>query len=406
MDSALSTAARALRVGDALTALKLVALRDDPSALALRGIAMAQLGELVRARRLLKRAAASFGASEPLARARAVVADAEVALALRDLSGSASEIEQAIALLARGGDVVNATFARLIQVRRLALLGQSVAAERMLQEPSLVQAPPRLLALAGLIEADLAMKRVDSRTAARALGLARAAARDAGISALMSEVERAERQLAAPVARLLSGGQSRSLRLAELPAVFESGQLVIDACRREARLGTRLVSLLRRPVLLELLLVLAEVAPLGAARDQLIVRVFGARKINESHRVRLRVEVGRLRKFLTDLARLDATPAGFVLTPLGGRGVVTLLPPADGEASALLALLRGDEAWATSALAAALGKSQRAVQRALAELMADGKVRASGHGPARRWSAAPTTAIATTLLLVAPGSLG
>ena len=88
MDSLIAAAARALVAGDALGALKRVALRDDPPALALRGIAMAQLGEFPRARDLLRRAARGFGAHEELARARCVVAEAEVALAMRDLGGS------------------------------------------------------------------------------------------------------------------------------------------------------------------------------------------------------------------------------------------------------------------------------------------------------------------------------
>src|SRR3979490_1398531 len=88
MDSLIAAAARALAAGDAIGALKRVALRDDPPALALRGIAMAQLGEHPRARELLRRAARGFGAHEELARARCVVAEAEVALAMGDFGGS------------------------------------------------------------------------------------------------------------------------------------------------------------------------------------------------------------------------------------------------------------------------------------------------------------------------------
>ncbi|HYP89103.1 MAG TPA: helix-turn-helix domain-containing protein, partial [Polyangiaceae bacterium] len=228
----------------------------------------------------------------------------------------------------------------------------------------------------------------------------------ARIPALLGEVERAEQRLAAPVARLRRGAESRPFRLVELNELLGSGQLVVDACRRSVRLAELRVSLVTRPLLLELLVALAEVAPRSAPRDWLISRVFLAKRVNESHRVRLRVEIGRLRKLISKLARLEATTDGFVLVPHGGAGVACLLPPADGEGSALLSLLSGGEAWSTSALATAIGKSQRAVQRALGELTADGKVRALGHGPARRWIAAPTTGIATTLLLVAPGTLG
>jgi hypothetical protein len=55
MDSLITAAARALARGDPLGALNRVALRDDAPALALRGIAMAQLGDLVRAKALLRK---------------------------------------------------------------------------------------------------------------------------------------------------------------------------------------------------------------------------------------------------------------------------------------------------------------------------------------------------------------
>jgi hypothetical protein len=406
MDSAISTAARALSVGDPLQALKFVALRADAPALALRGIAMAQLGELAHARTLLRRAATSFGMSEPAARARCVVAQAEIALALRDLPGAARGLEEAATLLEHRGDADNALFARLVQARRLALLGEVQAAEAALQKLSLARAPARLTAIAALVAADLAMKRVDSEAAARSLERARSAAHEARIVALAAEVERLEHQLAAPVARLLLGGQTRTLALHELPAVFRAGDLLVDACRREVRLGKRVVKLVRRPILLELLVALGEAAPREAPRDALIARVFGARRVSDSHRVRLRVEIGRLRKLLVGLARLEATSSGFLLAPEGARRVALLLPPTEGEASALFALLRGGEAWATSALAAAVGKSQRAVQRALAGLEEQGRVRATGEGRARRWVASPVAGFAMTLLLVAPGTLG
>lgn len=406
MDSAVSTAARALSAGDPLSALKWVALRSDAPALALRGIAMAQLGELRDARALLRRAAGAFGSSEPAAKARCVIAQAEVALALRDLSGAATGLDEAANFLAKRGDVDNSLFARLVEVRRLALLGDVEAAERALEKLPLARAPAKLVALASLAGADLAMRQLDAETAERRLAQGRRAALEARIPALVGEVKHLEEQLAAPVARLVRGGETRTLRLSELPAVFHSGELLVDACRREMRLGKTVVTLVRRPVLLELLVALAEAAPSEAPRDALIARVFGARRINDSHRVRLRVEIGRLRKLLVGLARLDATPSGFVLLPHTGRGVAILLPPSDGEASALSSLLRGGDAWATSALAAAVGRSQRAVQRALADLEREGKVRATGKGRARRWVAAPATGFATTLLLVAPGTLG
>jgi len=406
MDSAVSTAARALTVGDPLAALKCVALRTDPPALALRGIAMAQLGALEQARALLRRAASAFGDAEPVARARCVVAQAEVALAFRDLGGTARGLEEAVTLLAQHGDRANAALGRLVQARRLALLGQVEAAESALEQLSLAQAPQRFVALASLIAADVAMKRVRPKRARQALERAVAAARAAGVPALVAEVESARQRLDAPVARLLSKGHESEVGLAALERVLASDELIVDACRRELRLDKSVVSLVTRPILLELAVALAERAPVEVPRDALILRVFGAKRVNDSHRVRLRVEIGRLRKLLRDLASLSATASGFVLTPKRGRGLSLLVPPAEGEVSELWALLRGGEAWATSALAAALGKSQRAVQRALSELEADGKVRAAGDGRARRWVLAPGAGFATTMLLVAPGTLG
>jgi hypothetical protein len=343
MDSAIATAARALAVGDPLTALKHVALRSDPPALALRGISMAQLGELSHARTLLKRAGRGFGDQDPVAQARCVVAQAEVALALRDLSGAARGLDDAVSLLAKRGDVANAVFARLVQVRRWLLLGEVGAAERALGRLSLSGAPARLAAVAGLCVVDLALKRGDASQAEQALEAARGFVMAARIPSLLTELESARKRLHAPVARLCDETGERPVRLDELPALFGAGRLVVDACRREARLGKNAVKLVSRPLLFELLVAVAEHGAEGAPRDVLIAGVFGARRVNESHRVRLRVEIGRLRRLLGRLAELVATPAGFALVPRGGAACCVLRPPADGEASALLALLRSGE---------------------------------------------------------------
>jgi len=101
MDGLITAAARALAAGDPLSALNQVALRDDAPALALRGIAMAQLGDLVRANALLRSATRAFGPSETVARARGVVAEAEIALASRDLGWPAKALGAARAALAR-----------------------------------------------------------------------------------------------------------------------------------------------------------------------------------------------------------------------------------------------------------------------------------------------------------------
>ena len=405
MDSLAASAARALGAGDPLGALKCVALRDDPPALALRGIAMAQLGDYDRARTLLRRATRGFGTRERLAQARCQVAEAEVALAARDLSGPVRALDAAAQALDALGDRANALYARLVGARRQLLVGELEAAEQTLAavDVDAAGAPPPLAARAELIRAELALSRVRAAAAAAALGRAHAAALVAGIPALVAEIGRARRALSAPSARLIRGGVVRPVRLDEVEALFASGDLVVDACRRAVRGSARSVPLAGRPVLFALVGALAEAWPADVPRDRLIERAFEARAANESHRARLRVELGRLRAVLRPLARIEATRRGFALVPVGGRAVVVLAPPIDGPAGAILALLEGGESWSTSALACALGSSQRTVQRALRQLEEAAAVRAVGRGRARRWLAPALGGFATTLLL--PGAL-
>ncbi len=409
MDSVLSTAARALSMGNPLLALKGIALRNDAPALALRGVAMAQLGDLVRAQKLLQRATRAFEPSEVVARARCVTARAEVALALRELSGSDRELVQAAQVLERRGDLGNAFLAELVLARRRVLLGRVAEAAESLARLNVAGAPPRLSAIAELVSAEIAVRQLQPTVAAAALERARRAAVLAKIPALAWEVERARSQLAAPAARLLSAGESRLLDLAEVARTLLTRDLIVDACRRELRSGSQLISLRKRPVLFALLTELAKAAPLPVTREQLIASAFGALRVNDSHRARLRVEVGRLRKLLGSLAELRATPEGFALLPAQGphqrQRVLCLLPPAEGEASALLSLLAAGDAWSTSALALALGKSQRSVQRSLSALEETGTVRGLGRARAQRWVIAPNAGFATTLLLVTPHPL-
>jgi DNA-binding transcriptional ArsR family regulator len=405
MDSLVASAARALAAGDPLGALKRVALRDDPPALALRGIAMAQLGDYDRARKLLRRAARGFGPRERLAQARCQVAEAEVALAARDLGGRVRALDAAAQSLDALGDRANALYARLVGARRQLLVGELEAAEQTLAavDVDAAGAPPPLAARAELIRAELALRRVRAADAAAALGRAHAAALAAGIPALIAEIGRAQRALSAPSARLIRGGVVSPVRLDEVEALFASGDLVVDACRRAVRGPARSVPLAGRPVLFALVGALAEAWPADVPRDRLIERAFEARAANESHRARLRVELGRLRAAVRPLARIEATRRGFALVPVGGRGVVVLAPPIDGPAGAILALLEGGESWSTSALAGALGSSQRTVQRALRQLEEAAAVRAVGRGRSRRWLAPALGGFATTLLL--PGAL-
>jgi len=405
MDSLVASAARALAAGDSLGALKRVALRDDPPALALRGIAMAQLGDYDRARKLLRRAARGFGTRERLAQARCQVAEAEVALAARDLNGPVRALDAAAQALDALGDRANALYARLVGARRQLLVGELEAAEQTLAAIDLdaAGAPPPLAARAELTRAELALRRVRVADAAAALGRAHAAALAAGIPALVAEIGRARRALSAPSARLIRGGVVRPVRLDEVEALFRSGDLVVDACRRAVRAPARSVPLAGRPVLFALVGALAEAWPADVPRDRLVERAFEARAADESYRARLRVELGRLRATLRPLARIEATRRGFALVPAGGRAVVVLAPPIDGPAGAILALLEGGESWSTSALARALGSSQRTVQRALRQLEEAAAVRAVGSGRSRRWLAPALGGFATTLLL--PGAL-
>lgn len=407
MDSAITAAGRALRAGDPLGALKRVALRDDPAALALRGIAMAQLGELGRARELLRRAARGFGPRETVARARCLTAEAEVALAARDLAGPSRTLIEAQRTFAAHGDRENAAHARLLLIRRLLLLGRVDEAAGASAALELDAGPERLAAAAGLIAFEIALRRGRAEPARQALARAREAAARSGIGALHAEVERAGQALVLPAARLVSPDGSRSLTLAEVEAVLASRDLVVDACRRAARREGRVVRLSRRPVLFALLRGLAEAWPGEAPRADLILRAFGARRTNASHRARLRVEMGRLRHELRPLAEIRATAGGFVVVPPGaGTALRLLAPPIESPDAAVLALLSDGEAWSTSSLALALGSSQRTVQRALVALEAAGQVRALGQGRSRRWLAAPVAAFATPMLLPVSDGFG
>src|SRR6266705_413850 len=312
MDSLIAAAARALVVGDALGALKRVGLRDDPPALALRGIAMAQLGEHPRARELLRRAARGFGAHEELARARCVVAEAEVALAMRDLRGSPRTLAAASATLEARADRANALQARLIAVRRLLLLGRLDEAASALARLDARGLPPSLAAVAELAAAEVALRSLRTALAQAALARAHEAAERARVPALVAEVAEARAALDRPAARRVHAGHEQPLRLDEVEALLASGALVVDACRRGLRAGATWRPLARRPVLL-----------------------------------------------------------------------------ADGAA------------WSTSALALALGASQRTVQRALVELEAAGRVRSMGRARAQRWLSPPLAGFTTILLLPA-----
>lgn len=363
---------------------------------------MAQLGDLVRAKALVRRAARAFGPREAVARARCVVAEAEIALASRDLGWPAKALDAARATLEAHGDRVNAAYARYLEVRRLLLIGRLDEAERMLAELDPAAFPPALRTAHELVVAGIAIRRLRTKAARAALGRAERAARHAGIPALTAEVDSASLLLKTPAARLIASGDERVLLLEEVESLQASKALIVDSCRNVVRDPHTVISLATRPVLFALARALGEAWPGDVPRDVLLARAFGAKHVDESHRARLRVEIGRLRAMLRTVAGVSATRRGFVLTPRRTRQVVVLARPVEEQHAEVLAFLADSESWSSSALALALGASQRTVQRALDSLAAAGKAQSFGRGRARRWVTPPVPGFTTTLLLPAP----
>ncbi len=403
MDSEITAAGRSLAAGDPLGALKLVALRSDPPALALRGIAMAQLGDFAKAKALLRSAARGFGAKASLARARCVVAQAEVALASRDLAFPGKTLDAARVLLEAQGDTANAAHARYLEVRRLLLVGRLDDAKRALSKIP-AELPPSLRTAHELVIAGIAIRRIRTKDAHAALMRAERAAREAGIPALWAEVDSALRVLNTMVARRIAKGEDTPLRLEGVEALLASKALVVDACRLSVRRGSTVTDLSKRPVLFTLARALAEAWPGDVSRDALVARAFRLKLADESHRARLRVEIGRLRRVLKPFGDIAATKQGFALKTRA-REVVVLALPVEEEYAQVLALLSDGESWSSSALGLALGTSQRTVQRALDDLALAGKVQSFGRGRARRWLTPPLPGFTTTLLLPAALSL-
>jgi hypothetical protein len=404
MDSMITAAALSLAHGDPLGALDRVALRDDAPALALRGIAMAQLGDLARARQLVRRAARAFGAREAVARARCLLAEAEIALAVRDLDACAAPLADARRTLEEHGDHANAAHARYLEIRRLLLMGRLIDAEQRLAALDPAGMPRALRAAHELTAAGIAMRRMRAQAARAALVRADAHARAAGIAALAAEIGWAQRLLDAPAARLITQDGPRDVLLDEVERLMASTALVVDGCLHAVRHLDVEIPLARRPVLFALVRALAEAWPQDAPRETLILAAFRIRHPDETDRARLRVEMGRLRTVLRGVAGVRATPRGFQLVPRDGDNVAVLARPVDDDHAPVLALLADGEAWSSSALALALSTSQRTVQRSLEALAAAGRIQAFGQGRARRWAMLPLPGFATNLLLAtAPG---
>ncbi len=401
MDSLTTAAVRALASGDALGALNYIALRDDPPALALRGIAMAQLGDLGRAKILLRRATRAFGPREAVARARCIIAEAEIALVSRDLKFPGKALDTAHKALERRGDRANAAHALYLKARYLLVIGRLDEAERLLSDFDPSPLPDASRAAHALVVAGIAMRRLRIETARVALAEAERIAQKARIPGLTAEVESVGLTFQAPAARLIASGEERLVRLDGIEKLLTSEALVIDCCRHAVCRSGTLISLKTRPVLFALLRALAEAWPADVSRSTLLTRAFHAKHADESHRARLRVEIGRLRKALTAVAGIQASKAGFALAPHRPGDVVVLAPTTDETHATVLALLADGEAWSSSGLALALGASQRTVQRALDELMVGSKVQAVGRGRARRWMTRPVPGFPTALLLSA-----
>ena len=407
MEPFIEAAARALAAGDPLRALNHVALRDEAPALALRGIAMAQMGDMDRARTLVRRAARAFGAKAPVAQARCRLVEAEIALATRKLTGLDSALDDAQAVFDAHGDHANALYARLLQARRGLLTGDVEQAQAAALAIDPAAAPPAIRAVHALVLAGIALRQIRAKAARVALRHAAQAAQGSGIATLTAEVDALRQAVDAPAACLLADGVARPLRLDDVEALLKTRTLVIDGCRHVVQCGSAIVALARRPTLFALARALGEAWPHDVSRAVLVKRIFRGKTADESYRARLRVEIGRLRAALRPVADIRATAAGYALAlglPAGAalpaaQSVAVLVPAVETPNAAVLALLADGEAWSSSALALALGVSQRTLQRALDGLAAQGRVRSLGRGRARRWTASRYADITTNFLL-------
>ena len=177
MDSLITAAAGALAAGDPLGALKRSHCATTHPHSRCAGIAMAQLGEFARAKELLRSAIRAFGPAEPVARARCIVAEAEIALASRDLGRPSKALDAARETLEAHGDRVNAAYARYLELRRLLLIGRLDEAENMLADLDPAAFPPASRAAHELVVAGIAMRRLRTKAARAALARAECAAR-------------------------------------------------------------------------------------------------------------------------------------------------------------------------------------------------------------------------------------
>ncbi len=396
LDSELELAARALAGGDALRALSLVGRAKSALGLALRGIAYAQLGDLELARAALAQAAAE--ADDAVLRARVRAALVEVALGEGDPARAAALARASAEELARLGDARNAAMQRLVMARAEVLLGRLGEARSTIAAVLAAELPPDVRAVASLAEAEIATRALSALDAQSALLRARSELENAPNRLLESELGALENELSNHVARLEQRGATRAADHFVIEEASSGDLFLVDACRRLAIAGRARIPLAKRPVLFLLLLELARAAPASVPRDELASRAFQSRRVNASHRSRLRVEIGRLRKLLADLgAELVATPDGYALA--SHREIALLVPRAEDDATRVAILLGDGASWSAQRIAENAGISKRTAQRALGELVAGGRAVRTGSGRMVRYHR-PGTPIASRMLLL------
>ncbi|MFZ6183755.1 helix-turn-helix domain-containing protein [Nannocystis pusilla] len=394
---ALLDAARALAGGDPLRALTGVGRDDSPRGLTLRGIAYAQLGDLELARTALEQAVGRAD-DDPLLAARARAALVEVELGSGAPAQAARTARAAADALERLGDARNAAMQRLVLARAEVLLGRLNEARRAVEAVLAGDLGPDLRAVASLVQAEIAVRALHPSDARAALARAREAMARAPHQLLARTVEALGHELARPVASIWRAGATVDADLFAIESLARGHVLLVDACRRLALAGRVTIPLARRPVLFALLLELARAWPAAVGRDDLAARAFAVGRVNASHRARLRVELGRLRKLMDGLAAAPvASEDGYVLA--SERDVAVLLPPTDDEAARLGLLLGDGAAWSAQALADHAGVSRRTAQRALQVLVERGVVVRTGKGKDVRYTR-PGAPIASRMLLL------